>query len=195
MSGWEDDLVDPFMAELPAEDVEALVATLEGAASVSPAQGARAQLLSQLSGRGRFDRFAETVGALLDLTPEHARTLLDGIGDPASWYDAPLPDVSLYDLDKGPSVKNAITGFVRMPAGAVFPEHEHLGDEAVLVVQGSYVDGVSGRIHRAGDLVRLPPGTSHDFRVRPGPDLVYLAVVQKGIKIGDDEIGPNDPRM
>jgi quercetin dioxygenase-like cupin family protein len=82
-----------------------------------------------------------------------------------------------------------------MPQGAVFPEHKHLGDEAVLVVQGSFEDGVSGRVYRAGDVVRMGAGSSHDFRARPGPALVYLVVLAEGLQIGDAVFGPDDPAM
>ena len=196
MSHWEDELTDDFLAEVPDEDVEALAATLEaeGAAAAPPPE-LRRRLLAAAELSGRFDRFAPLAAGLLDVDEAAAKVLLDAIGEPSSWHQSLVPGVELYDLEGGPAVAGAIRGFVRMAAGAAFPAHEHLGEEAVLVVQGSFEDGVSGAVHRAGELVRMPSGTRHDFRVRPGPDLVYLVVVQTGVRIGEQIIGPNDPGL
>lgn len=195
MSRWEDDLIDEFLSEVPPDEVEALSEALAGTGAGPGATDVRARLLSDATTEGRFERFVSAAADLLDVDAAKMRQLLDRIGDPSSWYASKLPDVSLIDLEGGPRVADAITGFIRMPAGAVFPEHAHLGDEQVLVLQGSFLDGVSGQVHRPGELVELPAGTAHDFRVRPGPDLVYMVVAQRGIRIGDEDIGPDDPRV
>ena len=196
MSRWEDELVDPFLADVSEEDVDRMASALERElAEVTPAPSLRDALLSMARTEGRFDRFAPVVAELLDVSEARATELLDGIARDEVWVDSPIPDVRLYHLEGGPKVAGAITGFVRMPQGAVFPEHQHLGDEAVLVVQGSFEDGVSGRVYRAGDVVRMAAETSHDFRARPGPSLVYLVVLAEGLKIGEMVIGPYDPAM
>lgn len=194
MSGWEDDLIDPFLAEVPEDaDLEGLVGATADAAAPPP--DLRARLLAGAIVEGRFDRFVDAAAELLDVGAGRMRVLLDSIGDPSSWYGSKIPGVELIDLEGGPKVQNAITGFVRMSAGAEFPEHSHLGVEHVLVLQGSFLDGASGEIHRVGDVIELPEGAPHGFRVRPGPDLVYMVVAQTGIRIGDEDIGPDDPRI
>lgn len=204
MSAWEDELLDEFLREAAAAPLDEpgpndaalarLLAALEPEPLEAPAD-LRAQLQAEARHEGRFDRFREIVAELMDVDLPAADALLDGIGDPASWEASPLPQVSLYHLQGGPAVENAITGFVRIRAGDEFPEHVHLGDEEVLVIQGSFVDGVSGAIFRAGDRAQMRAGTRHDFRVRPGPDLIYLVVLQEGLTIGDQRFGPNDPGM
>lgn len=197
MSRWEDELVDAFLADLGASDgLDPLVdaATWASGAAPLPA-GMREAILASARTEGRHERFARDVARLLDVDEGRARELLDGIDRSESWVAGPLPDVSLYHLEGGPQVADAITGFVRLPQNAIFPEHRHLGDEAVLVVQGSFVDGVSGAIHRPGDVVHMPAGSAHDFRARPGPALVYLVVVRDGVQIGDVIMRADDPRM
>lgn len=189
MSHWEDELEDRFLAELAPADAEALARLAEGGAAPS---GLRAKLLANATLEGRFDHHAASVAELLNLDEARAKALLDGIGRPESWQASPIPQVELFHVEGGPGTEAAITGFVRMPAGAGFPEHEHLGDEAVLIVQGSVLDSVSGAIHRPGDVARMPSGTTHALQVRPGPDLVYLSVVHTGVKIGDHVFGPDD---
>lgn len=195
MSRWEEDLVDRFLAEVPEdEDVQQLVDALADADAPPPGD-LRARLMSEATVEGRFERFVETAAGILDVDADRMRELLDSTGDPTAWYRSRLPGVELIDLDGGPRVANAIRGFVRMPAGAEFPEHSHLGEEKVFVLQGSFVDGASGRVYRAGELATMPEGAPHGFRVRPGPDLVYLFVAQTGIRIGDEDISPDDPRV
>jgi anti-sigma factor ChrR (cupin superfamily) len=77
--------------------------------------------------------------------------------------------------------------------GLVFPHHEHMGDEAMLIVQGSCVDS-SGLVMRRGDLIRLAPGTSHEFTAQPGPDFIYLGVAKNGIIMFGVHMKPGDPR-
>ncbi|MCA9607046.1 MAG: cupin domain-containing protein [Myxococcales bacterium] len=192
MSGWEDDLEDPFLAELSVQDTAALSeALVEGAA---PPPSLRDRIMAAASLEGRFERYVATTARLLDVDEDRARGLLDGIGRGEVWYQGLLPDVSLYDIEGGPAVENAITGFIRMPAGTPFPEHDHLGKESALILQGSAEDH-RGVIWRPGEVIVLEAGQVHSFRARPGPDLVYLVVVQNGIKIGDQTFGPDDPRV
>lgn len=225
MSGWEDELVDPFLAEVlsdeegreregrtraaraqpegdgapserPSTHLEGVVSVLEDSlATIAPAPSLRDALLSAARVEGRFDRFAPVVAELLDVSEARAIELLDGIAREDVWAGSPVPGVRLYHIEGGPKVAGAITGFVHMHAGTVFPEHRHLGDEAVLVVQGSFEDGVTGQVHRAGEVVRMPASSAHDFRARPGPALVYMVVLEQGLQIGDAVIGPDDPGM
>jgi len=192
VSHWEDELEDRFLAELESADAEALARLAkEGAAP----KGLRAKLLANATLEGRFDHHAARVAELLNLGEARARELLDGIGRAESWGVSPLPKVELFHIEGGPGTENAITGFVRIEAGAGFPEHEHLGDERVLIIQGSVEDLVSGEIHRPGDVARMSSGTTHALSARPGPDLVYLSVVQTGIRIGEQVFGPDDPEL
>jgi anti-sigma factor ChrR (cupin superfamily) len=103
--------------------------------------------------------------------------------------------MELLHVEGGPRVKGAITGFVRLGSGVSFPEHEHLGDEEVLILQGSCVDSIDHRVSRAGDRVRMPCGTVHSFSVREGPDLVYLAVVGTGLRVNGQELLAHDLRL
>ena len=188
MSGWEDDLVDPFLAELGEGDVPSLVDALASEAKAPPSL--RGELLAKLTHTGRFDRFIERVSELLDVDDRHAKSMLDAIHEEGSWHTGQLPGVHLYDVDGGPKVENAITGFVRMAQGTPFPDHEHMGQETALIVQGSAIDS-RGELWRVGDVVVMEPGTDHAFEARPGPDLLFLVIVQRGLKVGGVEFGPS----
>jgi len=62
-------------------------------------------------------------------------------------------------------------------------------------LQGSCQDSIDSKIDRPGDRVRMAKGSVHNFDVRPGPDFLYLAVVFNGIRVGDQELRADDPRL
>jgi quercetin dioxygenase-like cupin family protein len=192
-SAREPDFVDEA-SELDPEAPELFRRLAEPLARIDPRDEVRARMLAAANEKGRLHRFAEPVARLLDVGEERARELIDGIDDPASWVGAPFPGVELYHIEGGATVANAITGFIRIDAGHGFPEHTHLGDEKVLILQGRLVDD-GGRELGPGTELPMGPGTTHSFTVKPGPRLVYLAIVHGGLEVAGMTLRPGDPRI
>jgi hypothetical protein len=141
---------------------------------------------------GRFRRFIPQVSHLLDLSDEDALRCLDQAASAASYAPGFFPGMSLLHVRGGAAVANAITGFVRVAGGLAFPRHRHLGQESVLIVQGRLLD--DGRVCEPADVVVMPAGSAHAFSVLPGPDLLYLAVVERGLEIDGMVLTPDDAR-
>jgi anti-sigma factor ChrR (cupin superfamily) len=94
-----------------------------------------------------------------------------------------LPGIEFFWCEGGPAVANAVRGFVKVEAGTNFPDHEHIGDEIVLVLQGSFVDTSRNLTFHAGDSDIMKAGTSHAYTVPAGgPDLLKLSVTQVGLR-------------
>jgi anti-sigma factor ChrR (cupin superfamily) len=145
--------------------------------------------------QGRFAAFAGQAAAILDLSAARAAQLLDQIDDEARWEPGPADGVTLLHIEGGPRVAAAVAGFVRVEAGSVFPRHTHLGAETVLLLQGS-LESDTGSTGRRGDVLRMPPRSTHEVRALPGPPLLYLAVVDDGVELpGGQIIRPGDPRL
>ena len=108
---------------------DALTALALALPPVPPPLELRARLLKSIAAANRFEQFADRVAALIDVTLENARALLGKIDEAASWVESPLPGVRLYHLDGGPSMAQAVVGFVRIEPGHVFPDHSHHGPE------------------------------------------------------------------
>ncbi|MBS2022761.1 MAG: cupin domain-containing protein [Deltaproteobacteria bacterium] len=134
------------------------------------------------------------LSALLDLGESAVRAIIANLPRRAHWVQGLAPNVDLFHLAPGPALAGAACGFVRVPAGAPFPEHTHLGEELVFVVQGGCVTS-DGQVARAGDELRMPAGSSHGLTAMVGADLVYLAIVREGIRIGDRELRVSDPGL
>jgi putative transcriptional regulator len=179
---------DAFWDELAREGVGedelaglGLLSLSESLGEITPPPSLRARILEDAQPNARLGRFASVVAELLDLGIDKAKQLLERIDDPASWVDE-LPGVSFFWVEGGPRVADAVRGFLRVEAGHDFPEHEHLGDEVTLVLQGGFEDAERGMIFHAGDIDRMPQGTSHAFRALPGVKLLKLSVVQTGLR-------------
>ena len=172
---------------------EALAALALAAPPVAPGSAMRDRLLKSVAATNRFSAFADRVAALLDVSAGEAERLLSRIDDPSAWAQTPLEGVSSYDLDGGPKVADALVGFVKVKPGHVFPEHEHMGEEHALVVQGACVEG-SGRVARRGELVKMERGTSHELKALPGPDFIYLGIAQQGFMMFGMHVKKGDPR-
>lgn len=178
------DELDETAQTTTAVDIAAhgLVHVSEALDPVEPPSGMREKLLASIATQGRFARFAEATAKMLDLGIDQAKALLDRLHD-LSLFENELPGISFYWCEGGPAVANAVRGFVRVAAGTNFPEHEHLGDEIVLVLQGSFVDTTRGITFHAGDSDIMKAGTSHSYYVpEGGPDLLKLSVTQVGLR-------------
>lgn len=177
---------DALSAELGA-----WLALTSTAAAPDEALGAR--LMRSLRTTHRFEHLEARVATLLDVSRADAAAMLLAIDEGGGWAPALGPDVELFHVEGGPAVANAITGFVRMAPGTEFPEHEHLGDETVLVLQGSCEDA-SGEVFHPGDVAAMRAGTKHHLRATGSVRLMFLAVIADGLVVDGVTLRPGDPR-
>lgn len=180
------------MTNLGDDDVDSeLLATIvAGLAPVEPHASLKERLMGSLAGVSQLEHFSQRIAALVDIARAPAQALLAALADAERWIGAGT-EMALFHVDGGPRLANAIVGFVRMPAGACFPEHEHVGAELMLVLQGGLV--VDGVTHRAGAELTSPAGSSHTFAAAEGPDLLYLGIIQGGMNIDGNHISPSNP--
>ena len=178
---------DELDGELFASLIDALPTAV---VSAQAAASLKERLLHSIDGAPRFEHFLQRIAALTDLARAPAQALLASLDDASRWMGAGT-EMAIFHVEGGPGVANAIVGFVRLPAGARFPEHEHLGAEVMLVMQGGLV--VDGVTHRAGAEVTSLPASTHSFTAAEGPDLMYLGVSHGGMKIDGNTIEPGDP--
>ena len=159
---------------------------------VAPPPELRERMLRDVRRTNRFEQFVTSVAGIIDVTVDTARALLARLDDAAAWVPSPMPGVTLYHLDGGPAVAQAVVGFVRIEPAHQFPEHTHQGDEVMLILQGAVEE--RGRVTRRGELVQMAQGTSHELKALPGPAFIYLGVAQNGFTMFGEHIKPGDPR-
>ncbi len=91
--------------------------------------------------------------------------------------------------DKSPSLEGCAVAFLRIKPGAQFPMHGHLAGEQVLLLQGGYVDDLTGVEYGPGDVHVCEPGSSHSYSGVEGPDCICLGVVEGKIDVGGVVLG------
>jgi putative transcriptional regulator len=148
--------------------------------AVTPPADLRARLIASTGG-GRFERFAERVAKLLDVTIDRSRELL-GLTEQASSWENPVPGVSLIHFEGGPAYAAADCGFVRIAPGCKFPWHTHRGEEVSMILSGAMRDH-DGRVLRAGDELVHPSATQHELVNDGDEDVIYVARAINGIEV------------
>lgn len=186
--------LDPFLDDAldDLRDADILAALVDSLEPIAPSAAARAALLAATQAPGRLHRFADKVASMLDVTVEKAKALLDRVADAVLWERDLFPGMDALWVDGGPGAANCIRGFARLRAGEAFPEHDHLGVETQLVLEGAMLVS-DGRVVRPGEVIRSEPGTSHSYRAAPGgPDLLFFVVVAEGITLPDGDLRHRD---
>lgn len=187
-------ILDAFLEEtLEGDDARIDFELLLAAEPALPSATLKNRLLDTLRVTHRFDDLEAKVAAIADVSIERARELLLAVDTREVWESGPLPGVDLFHFTGGEKVQNAITGFVRVAPGVAFPDHEHVGDEQVLVLTGTLADS-RGMEFLPGDVVDMPAGTHHAFRSVGPALLLIMSVIQGGVIIGGQLIPPGDPR-
>ena len=177
------------VAEVPPDE-RPLVGLTDALPPAAPSASLRNRVLAAAIPAERLAHYLNQITAMLDIEPDDARALLARIDDPSAWFEL-LPGISLLPAGGGPRVHGALRGFVRVRAGVEFPQHEHLGDEAVMIMQGFYADGVTGEVFGPGDTPVHPIDSQHSFKVlSDGPDLLGLVVAQGGLRAQGQEFLP-----
>ncbi len=173
-------------------DDDVFVALAESLAPAPSPAGARDRLLAAATrGSRRFAPFVPALERLFNLGADAVQAFLDRATRAASWVAGPLEGVELLHLDGGPRVAGADCGLVRLAPGTPFPDHDHLGNEAVLILQGRYRD-VGGTVYHPGDLHEMRPGQRHSYVVLPDQPCIVAVVLFEGIDVGGRvvKVGP-----
>ncbi len=160
---------------------------------IEPSPAVKSRLLASIGG-GPFERFAQRLGTLFDVTVDRAREFLGLIERPASW-EMQVPGIALVHFDGGPAFAAADCGFIRLTPGAIFPYHKHLGDEACVVLEGALYDATNNRLISAGEDYTQPAGTEHALINKGSVDCIFAARAMHGIEVAGAPARPGKPRV
>jgi anti-sigma factor ChrR (cupin superfamily) len=134
----------------------------------APQPALRARVLASAARPLAWGRWGRELAQLLDLQEAEVERLLRDAADPTRWTGGadPQPGVDLFPVRPGPRwavPRGARAYLVRIAPGTALL-HRHVGDEHCLYLEGA-IEDAEGRVSRPGDLVVLPGGSLHDFRV------------------------------
>jgi putative transcriptional regulator len=141
----------------------------------TPPPTLRSRLFGRIAGRDRFLPFLDRFAGLCDLPSDEAQEHLHKIDQDDAWEEM-TDGVRFFDFEGGPAIGDAHGGLVRVAPGAKFPMHTHVGEERILVLQGSALDD-HGRVFRPGDFIVSADGTAHEVCTVGDVEVIYAAVV------------------
>jgi hypothetical protein len=193
LDGGEMALVERAAASDPA--IAAELASFQAAADglvipLTPPSHIKTQLLASVGG-SRFEKFAERMAAMFDVTVDRAREFLGLADRPASWEAQVVPGIHLVHFDGGPAYAAADCGFVRIAVGGTFPPHTHMGEEMSLVIQGRMRDASTGLVLVPGDELLLAEATGHHLVCEGDEDCIFAARAMNGIAVAGAPVRPN----
>jgi anti-sigma factor ChrR (cupin superfamily) len=160
------------------------------ATSIAPSPDLKKRILASIATAPRLEAYVEASAQLLDVPPARARDYLWMVDDTARWRPTPFEGVDTLKVKGGPSTADAFSVFIRVRAGASLPEHDHLGPENGLVLQGR-VRNREGQVYGPGDRVDMEGGSRHELFAMPIIDCIFLAILHIGVRFGDFEVLAN----
>jgi anti-sigma factor ChrR (cupin superfamily) len=169
----------------PNDLVELVRATIEGidAPREAPAAAVRARLIEAVDGPMRWAPFGGRVAKLWDLERRAADALLQRATNFDAWFPGPLPGIFLLPIEAGPRIVGAQAMFLRGDARTHFPNHQHLGEEHVLCLEGAFVND-DGSVVKRGDYDLRAASSSHAFDVTPDGPCVCAYLLYGGFVLG-----------
>lgn len=191
----DDDVVDALLRQVEEDEIalaeDALAAVwVTNTSAISARASLLERLQTSIDPKKGLHGFAATIAELLQTTKARALELLDSI-EPDNWLHGPGPGTWLIHIEDVPLVETAIVGFTRVDVGAEFPHHEHVGDEKCLVLSGELHD--DGEVYRRGQVAQRPGGSDHTIHSGSDEPLIFLTIVDRGVKFGEFFVGPGDP--
>jgi hypothetical protein len=133
-------------------------------------------LRGMLEGPGRLARFGEALARFFDFSEAEASKLLARIDVAEEWMEGPDVGISVLPVETGPGASNALASLVRLPPGVTLGEHEHVGREQLLVLEGGFADSL-GHVVWPGEKLEMAVGSSHSMWGLPGPACVCAALL------------------
>jgi hypothetical protein len=124
----------------------------------------------------RLDGYADSLSHFFDFSEAEARALLARIDVAEEWMEGPDVGISVLPVAAGPRVQTALASLVRLPPGVTLSEHEHVGREQLLVLEGGFADSLS-HVVWPGETLEMAVGTSHSMWGLPGPACVCAALL------------------
>jgi len=151
---------------------------IAGAPKAPPPTSLRDRLLASRQRGGKFGIFADRVARLFDLPIAEAEELMTRIEKDEAWNPFIVEGVEMIPITAGPKCAGSIATLVRIQPGSTFPEHAHVGDETMLVLDGGFIEP-SGTKEEAwrGDEVFRTEGTDHALVGLPGKPCVAAVLI------------------
>ena len=184
--GAADNLSDIETAASALNSLDELSRRLDRAdQTMQPGPAVKQNLLASIRRDTPNAGFVERLMTMFDLPRVAIQRILRRIprqaGVPGKpWQEPGLEGVYLLHFSGGPRVAGADCGLIYLEPGALFPNHQHLGQELALVLQGNILEDAR-HLYRPGDRVLKRAGSRHSFTATKDEPAVIAVTLEQGI--------------
>jgi putative transcriptional regulator len=168
------------LSKVAPEELDRVRRAVEAMAQTAGTKQTAAEVLRTVRGLlskpRRLDHYADSLSHFFDFGEAEARALLARIDVSEEWMEGPDVGISVLPVAAGPRAQSALASLVRLPPGVTLSEHEHVGREQLLVLEGGFADS-AGHVVWPGETLEMRAGTRHSMWGLPGPACVCAALL------------------
>jgi quercetin dioxygenase-like cupin family protein len=151
-------------------------------AAVAPSAGLRDRLLREVEGPARYAPFATRVARFFGIGVDDAARSLEAITAADAWRAGPLPGMWRAEVRGRAKEAGRTAIFLKSAPGLHCPNHRHVGEERLLILEGGIVES-DGTEYHPGDLVVKAAGSSHSFTVPTSEACVSAYLLEGGLEL------------
>jgi quercetin dioxygenase-like cupin family protein len=158
------------------------------APSIKPSKELKSSIFSYLENKGskKFSGQINRLVAFFQLPVSRIKEILDTTSDTSLdlWDKARIEGAYLHHFKAGGTLSEAHCGLIYLEAGAEITEHEHLGEEKMLVLQGE-VTTSDGLTYQVGEIAISEKGSSHTLIAGTDSVCIFAVIANGGVDFKD----------
>jgi mannose-6-phosphate isomerase-like protein (cupin superfamily) len=164
------------------ESDEAWVALSLALPPSPPPSDLRGRVMAAAERAAPYRPFLPPLAACFDLSERAVHDLLARMDDPKAWTPGVGATLAFLHFEGGPRLAESGAmphcGVARMRSGARVPRHAHKAREVTFVLRGAVTEG-EGRRFEAGQVLDMPPGSTHSLRITGEPDALLVVLLSE----------------
>lgn len=141
------------------------------------------------SGSQKFVGLTQRIAQFFKLPIQQIEEILETTKDVTLpvWEKAKIEGAYLHHFQAGGDFADAHCGLIYLKPSTKITEHEHLGKEYMLIIQGE-VTTSDGKTHQVGEVAVSPKGSSHTLVSGPDCDCIFAVIAIGGVEFKDLEL-------
>ncbi len=153
-------------------------------AEVTPSKELKTTIFADLQATGseKYAGFIKYLMRFFQLPKATITTILDSLNDISApaWDKSPFNGAYLHHFKAGGNHADAHCGLIYLKPGTKISNHEHLGEEKMLVIEGEVIID-DGKIYRSGELAISKKGSSHALQAGDNSAAILAVIANDGV--------------
>lgn len=156
--------------------------------SVKPSTQLKDSIFSHIEKTGieKFSGLINRLTSFFQLPVSRIKEVLETTNDTnlSVWDKTTIEGAYLHHFKAGGNLSGAHCGLIYLEPGNEITEHEHLGEEQMLVLQGE-VTTSDGKTYQVGEIAISDGGTSHTLTAGKNSACIFAVIANGGVDFKD----------